>query len=269
GSRAKHLSIGIIRGMSFMRCLVIAMYITGLNFVAAGAIIETGMGMNSPILCRAGTYICLSFYLISKVLMYMFIVERAHSIRAPYTRRFHDWVWCGWMGVLVVGFTSLSVLAFMQPVAALGDDDGKCRIGLPRTASIVLVMFDIFINFSLTGVFLWLLRPLLAFHQTSDPERRSYFRHRLLKYLESACCWTPFKFSRSNGPYRPALNTSLVKAVEVLVWKTFVGTVLIVIPTIVNLSLLYRMGGREQGWMCFTICTIDVTWAVCVIHWLT
>jgi hypothetical protein len=246
--------------MNFMRFLTMALYIMALNFVVAGAVVETGMSMSTPTLCRDGTLICLSFYLVSKALMYMFIIERAHSIRAPYTRRLKDWVWCGWMFVLAAGFVGLGAASFLQPVAQLGYNDGVCRIGLPREASIILVMFDIFINFSLTAVFLWLLRPLLAFHQTGDPERRGYFRFRVFKYLgeagswiPSACSWISFRFPHLEGPYRPALNTNLVKAVEILVWKTLIGTVLIVIPTIVNLSLLYHMAGKEQGWLCFTM----------------
>lgn len=246
--------------MSFMRSLTVILYVTALNFVGAGAIIETGMSMNTPTLCRAGTFICLSFYLISKALMYMFIVERSHSIRAPYTRRLNDFVWCGWMFVLATCFLGLAVASFLQPVAQLGEKDGVCRIGLPRKTSIILVIFDIFINFSLTGVFLWLLRPLLAFHQTGDPERRAYFRVHFFKYLREASSRVPsfcsriiFRFSQMEGPYRPALNTNLAKSIECLVWKTLIGSVLIVIPTIVNLSLLYHMAGKEQGWLCFTM----------------
>jgi hypothetical protein len=242
--------------MNFMRFLVVVLYVSALNFVASAAIVETGMGMNSPSICRAGTLFCLSFYLLSKILMYMFIVERAHSIRAPYIGRLKDWVWVFWMSILGGGFVTLAVLSFLKPIAEVSRGDGKCRIGIPKSSSMTLVLFDIIINFSLTGVFLWLLRPLLAFHQTSNPDSRSYFRHRIMKALQKACSWFPIRLSQSE-PYRPALNTHLVKTVEWLVWKTLIATILTVIPTIVNLSLLYHMGGREQGWLCFMICTVD------------
>jgi hypothetical protein len=235
-----------------MRLLVVTLYINALNFVAAAAILQTGMGMDSLSLCRAGTFVCGSFYLVSKVLMYMFIIERAHSIRAPYTRRVRDWVWYSWTLILVGAFCTLIVLSFIHPIADVDNLDLKCRIGLTRRTSIVLIFFDIFVNFSLTAVFLWLLRPLLAFHQTSNPESTAYFRHRIAKLVLGTCAWVPLRLPQTE-PYHAALNTNLVKAVEWLVWKTLAGTVGIVVPTIVNLSLLYRMDGREQGWLCFTM----------------
>lgn len=27
--------------------------------------------------------------------------------------------------------------------------------------------------------------------------------------------------------------------------------------------------GHEQGWLCLTVCCVDVAWSVVVIHWLT
>jgi len=144
------------------------------------------------------------------------------------------------------------------------------------------------------AIFIWLLRPLLAFHRTSNPDSTSYFRHRITKSLNKFRAYIPFRLPQSDGPYLQAVNQTLVRAVEWLVWKTLIGTVLIVIPTIANLALMASVGGREQAWLCFTICTVDgkllllflllsyslylsgsmlilraVTWAVCVIHWLT
>jgi hypothetical protein len=240
-----------------MRFLVIALYMAAIVFVGAAAIMETGVGINSPALCNAGSYMCVALYCLNKVLMYMFLIERAHSIRAPYTRRLKDWVWLTWMLVLGVGFPLLVGLAFFSPLKGLSPADQKCRIGLPRKVSITLVIFDTWINFSLTAVFIWLLRPLLAFHQTNDPNASSYFRHWFRKTFNTVGVWIPFKFPQSSGPYHQPVNQSLVRAVEWLVWKTLAGTVLIVIPTIANLSLLTVMGGREQAWLCFTICTAD------------
>lgn len=42
--------------------------------------------------------------------------------------------------------------------------DGRCRIGLPPRVSFPLLCFDVVVNFLLTGVFFWLLRPVLDFH---------------------------------------------------------------------------------------------------------
>lgn len=41
------------------------------------------------------------------------------------------------------------------------------------------------------------------------------------------------------------------------------------IPTVANLTGVLITRGREQGWMCLTLCSLDVTWTVTVVHWLT
>jgi hypothetical protein len=263
GSRAKHLGVNNLKSMNFMRFLVIALYITSMIFVAVAAILETGLGINEPSVCHAGSYVCIAFYILNKALMYMFMIERAHSIRAPYTSRLKDYVWCFWMLFAGIGFAVLVTLAFVYPHSQhyhhTGDAgmDNECEIGLPRGISIALVLYDTGINFSLTAVFIWLIRPLLAFQRTRDPDAKSYFRDRLSKSLNTVCTWIPIKLPNTGGPYHQAVSQSLVGAVEWLVWKTLAGTVLIVIPTIANLVTLTAIGGQERGWVCFTVCTAD------------
>ena len=42
-----------------------------------------------------------------------------------------------------------------------------------------------------------------------------------------------------------------------LVYRSLVGAGLVLLPTIINMALLFKWKGKEQGWLCFTICTID------------
>jgi hypothetical protein len=243
--------------MNFVRFLVITLYVTAIVFVASTAILQIGIGINEDIICNAGSYMCITFYILNKALMYMFMIERAHSIRAPYTRRLKDYVWCFWMLFSGVGFAVIVVLAFIYPHKGTTPDH-TCRLGLPKGVSIALVLYDTGINFSLTAVFIWLIRPLLAFHRTSDPNSKSCFRDRLTKSFNTACGWIPtIRLPNSGGPYHQTVNQSLVNAVEWLVWKTLAGTVLIVMPTIANLVTLTAMGGKELAWVCFTVCTAD------------
>ena len=48
-----------------------------------------------------------------------------------------------------------------------------------------------------------------------------------------------------------------VNRLKRLVYRSLVGCGLVLVPTIVNMGLLYRWKGKEQGWLCFTICTVD------------
>jgi hypothetical protein len=241
--------------MSFMRILVIALYATAMMFVASAAIMQNGIGINQPIVCHVGSYICLAFYVLNKALMYMFMIERAHSIRAPYTRRLKDLVWCFWMLFSGVGFAVLVIIAFLYPHTR--ESQGTCEMGLPEGVSVALLLYDVLINFSLTAVFIWLIRPLLAFHRSNDPDSKSYFRDQLRITFSKTFAWIPIRLPDSGGPYRQAVNQSIVGQIERLVWKTIAGTLLIVMPTIANLVSLTAMGGREHAWVCFTVCTAD------------
>ncbi|TID19455.1 Helicase [Venturia nashicola] len=266
GSRAKHLGINNLKSMNLMRFLVIALYILAMGFVASASIFQS-IGVHQPAICFVGSYVCLAFYVASKALMYMFLVERAHSIRAPYTSRLHDKVWCFWQLMTGVGFIVLVLSAFMYPHTKLVA--GNCEMGLPMIISISLLVFDTLINFTLTAVFIWLIRPLLAFRRTSNPDSQSYFRDKFKTSFSALCARIPVTLGRKSGPYHQEVTRSDVSKIERLVWKTIGGTILIVLPTIANLVSLTVVGGREHAWICYTVCTADITWSVCVIHWLT
>ncbi len=191
--------------------------------------------------------------------MYIFLTERAHALRAPYLRRSRDWIWVLSMAVIALGFGSITVVAFMYPVVDISTIDGKCRIGLPIRATISLLVFDVFINCVLTAVFIHLLRPILRFggnlrtEASSVPVERSRFKSFLLRIL---------LLKQRGGLAQelsssPPLNNSLLDAVERLIWKSLIGACLVLLPTVVNLCLLYHLQGREQGWLCFTICMLD------------
>lgn len=231
------------------------------------AAIFQAIGTNQPSICFAGSYACLAFYVANKALMYMFLVERAHSIRAPFTSRLKDKVWCFWQILTGTGFVALVLTAFMYPHTKI--ILGKCEMGLPMAISIALLLFDTLINFTLTAVFVWLIRPLLAFRRTSNPDSKSYFRDKLRTSFSALLARNPPTLESTSGPYHQALTRSVVPRVERLVWKTIGGTVLIILPTIANLVSLTALGGRTHAFVCYSVCTADITWSICVIHWLT
>jgi hypothetical protein len=164
------------------------------------------------------------------------------------------------MVIQSIGCAAVIVNAFLGLQATFSQVDFKCRIGLAGSASLSLLLYDIVVNFFLTGVFIWLLRPLLQFHRQGEMENWRY-RLRQMAAKGLSCVSINLAIGRarpiSEGPYHRALNENLVTAVERLVWKSLIGCIVVVLPTIVNLSLLYAFGGEEQGWLCFTICIVD------------
>lgn len=247
------LRVNQFRELTLTHLILYALYVDALLFVIATAVMNSGIGLTSHKICSAAICLCIAFYITSKVLMYYFLIERAHAVRGPYMQRLTDWVWCLFMFVLLVGITILATLAFLNPVIEW--KGGKCHIGLPPKTSIVLCIYDIIINFSLTGVFLWLLRPLLAFGRPTDVP---IWKRCLIEKLASYAWLMQFRLPDIPA-YRLTLTREVVKARENLVRKTLIGTILVVIPTIVNLSILYVVGGKEMGWLCLTLCTSDGT----------
>jgi len=265
-----------------MRAVVMVMYIFAICFTFAAAILELGVTTTHYISCRAGVYVCLVFYFSTKILIYMFLVERAHALRAFYCRRHQDWVWVTGTAILALGWGTIAVIAFLWPSVDVDGENGKCRFGWPLKVTIPVVAYDVFINVALTGLFTHMLQsgfrlsfrlPSTAASRLQAPARRASFLIKLKPQFE-------------DGEYEEGVNQANLKAIRTLLHKTIIGCIIVMIPTVVNLALLTQ--GIERSWLCFTICTIDgeflysdrnekdtrlmaipVTLQVVVIHWLT
>jgi hypothetical protein len=183
---------------------------------------------------------------------YLFLVERTHAPRASYRGRWRDWVWLAGTSATLMGFTSIAIVGFLYPIATFSPGDGHCRIGLRRYVTMPLLIFDVVLNIYLTFVFVWLLRPLV---RTGSLLARTSPTSRLAKCF---CAMT----RRSRTGTSIDLNRSnqhMVQKLEHLLLKTFLGSVLVMIPTIVNLAALTILEGRELGWICLIACTVDGT----------
>lgn len=237
--------------MNFLRVLVIIIYILGLCFVISGTLLLLGVGLNTPDRCRGAIVLCLVFYVGGKVIVYIFLVERAHAIRAARYRRYQDWVWLVSMLIVLGGFAPIAVFAFLEPVIDVSDIDGQCRIGLPLKITLPLLVYDILMNVGMTFIFFLLVKP--------------YLRNGLPNFIPVWLRRTHHKVQRffnmkvnQADPAEGALDKR--GTLERLAWKSFVASIAILISTVVNLSLLFHLQGRELGWLCFTVCTLDGEW---------
>ncbi|KAG9195880.1 hypothetical protein G6011_01001 [Alternaria panax] len=237
------------------------LYFLSMGFVFAAAVVNNGLGLATHGTCRIAMRICIVFYAGSKVSMYLFLVERAHALRAPYMSRYHDLLWLLSTIGIVSSLGAVGIVAFVLPVFWMSDTDGRCRIGVKRYTGVPLLTCDIVINIYLTLVFVYLLSPLVRGSQSSSPS----FANRLALCIGNTCgrakCKATVDLRRS--------NQVMAKKVETLLWKTFIGSVLVIVPTAANLTSLCILQGHELAFICLTICTFDVTWAAVVLHWLT
>ncbi|KAI9845884.1 MAG: hypothetical protein M1838_001514 [Thelocarpon superellum] len=266
--RAKSLNVGSVRKMKMnvIPTLVFLIYAIALCFIFSGAILQLGIGLNTLGRCRTAIGLCLVFYVGGKVVLYIFLVERAHAIRSSRYGRTQDAIWISGMLIVLIGFGTIATLAFIEPVYEISPVDGRCRIGLPFRITLPLLIYDILINLIMTVTFFILLRP---FMRNGMPRFTPTWMVQLFRRVQRRLHLRP----SSIDPTQSALDHRGV--LERLAWKSFIACLAVLVPTVANLSILFYMSGREQGWLCFTACTIDgagtisVTWSVIVIHLLT
>lgn len=166
-------------------------------------------------------------------------------------KRTRDWIWVLGNTLIFAGFTGISVVAFLHPVVDISPIDGRCRIGIPRYTTIPLVTYDVSLNILLTFVFVYLLSPLIRSGKLSIT---AFPATRLTKFFGSMCARSK---SRNSLIQANQSNQQMVKKIEKLLLRTFVGSVLVMIPTVGNMAALSALEGRELGWICMTTCTFD------------
>jgi hypothetical protein len=256
------------RPLSFIRILVFLLYFFAIAFVATAAILQSGLDLSTIASCRAAIYTCLVFYVATKVLVQLFLVERAHAVRYRLKRRRQDWIWLASVTIIILGFGSIAGVAFAFPIADIADDH-RCRIGVPTKVTVPLITYDIMINAALTGVFVALLRPLLKFQEQQktpdihldtehDQPRLENQKVQIHAHAPSTESEIELTASTSHSIPRPDTHPS-VNSLKKLVYRSLAGAVAITVPTVINLGLLFRWKGHEQGWLCFTLCTLDGT----------
>lgn len=209
-------------------------YPVGILFYFAAGLIMTGWDLGTKRLCYAGIEICLTFYVVSKVIVYLFLLERSVMINnKPHLK---DPYYITGVAVITLGFGTIAVFAFIGPVANLSKVDGRCRIGLPSMALTALLSYDVFINVALLGIYLGLTNKIV----------KNLSWKAIGKVIYGAM---PF---RNYGPL-PGQADML----QHMMAKSIIATLLVVIGTGANLGMLLALNGHEQAWLCLTICCLD------------
>ncbi|KAK5731811.1 hypothetical protein LTR17_011023 [Elasticomyces elasticus] len=230
---------------------------------AAALSINGTFNLGRPKDCKGMMYICLVFFVLTKTSVQLFLIERAHAVRANVRDRLHDWVWLTFVFILVVGFGTIAILGFMAPVGVVGPDDGQCRIGLPRTSLLVLMTYDILISVALTVVFLVLLHKRLLvslsrlrpsssrvklLHDVTHSQNLSLPVLRVQKSHDTRLSDSERSSGRS-APSMTSLRTksaptdmtaidAQTKRLRLLVAKSITGAIVMLVATTLNLGLL-------------------------------
>jgi hypothetical protein len=155
------------------------------------------------------------------------------------------------MLMVIASFLGVAINAYLRPIIEM-QDDGRCHMGIPGGASIPFMAVDIGVDIALTTVFFYLLRPLVKLHGLNTLS--GVFGRATVKipHIEQASKETPVQ-----------------RNIRILLWKSLLGSMLIMLPTIANMVQFYITGGRELALICLALCVADVSWDAVVIHWLT
>ncbi|KAF9962357.1 hypothetical protein BGZ65_009299 [Modicella reniformis] len=145
-----------VSNINYARGLVIALYMVSWGFTTIAAVLSSTNNGNI-ISCTISIFVCLSLYAASKIIIYLFLIEKVHVVSAVTSRR-KDSLLYRINILLLTPYTFILILMIFNRVAEV-KEEGKCYIGLKPTASITLILYDIFISAWLTILF---IRPLMS-----------------------------------------------------------------------------------------------------------
>jgi hypothetical protein len=149
----------------------------------------------------------------------------------------------------VIGFGTIATMNFRWAVASISLEDGVCRVGIRRFATLPLLTFDILINVLLTLIFVYHLVPVIRSNRLVDLSKpMSYFA----TCLGYCCASTP-----SEGIKFHTGNAKVAKRIENLIWRSLIGSCLVLLPTAANMTQLTILKGHELGFLCIIVCNSD------------
>ncbi|KAF4986943.1 hypothetical protein FDECE_15683 [Fusarium decemcellulare] len=175
------------RRLPFVMWIVFAIYVDSYCFVFATAIIQQVFGVNSSFaMCHGAILLCLVCYVTTKVLIYVFLVEKAYIIRSSTTRRKKSRLYLFNMISLLGGYTIVVILNFVFRIAKIVN--GECLIGMQSISMIPLITFDAVVNVYLTILFLIPLKNLYSFKNLPKTNANSRLRNVAFRTFVGACC---------------------------------------------------------------------------------
>ena len=235
------LSPAQFRKLTFQRILTVLAYFSAMLFIFSSTIYLSNSATRIQLchICHGTMELCLVFYVTSKIIVYLFLLERASSIRG--IPRLRDPYWVSGILIIVLGFGTIAIFAFIGPLVLVSKSSPAspgphCQIGLPIQALIPLLSYDLLVNFGLTALYLFMANKIC--HRLTWRNVFPLVVHAL-----------PF---RNPGPL-----PSQADVFELFMAKSVLGCLGVILATAGNLVALIVLRGHEEAWMCLTICSVD------------
>ncbi|KAL8917053.1 MAG: hypothetical protein Q9172_006006 [Xanthocarpia lactea] len=188
----------------------------------------------------------------SKTLVYLYLVQRVHTIREDcYGRRIayrNDYICIISFILVITSVVAVYTFAFLHPIAIIGPNR-QCTVGLPPSITISLLGLDLGLNIILT---------LMLYYLTSKAlNKRLGLTFHLALHALPFRDPNPLIENLLGLPRAQFLAATKEGDKRLRVAKALWGTCAIMIPTAGNLGVLLYMKGHEQGWLCISCCIAD------------
>ncbi|KAF5346170.1 hypothetical protein D9758_009922 [Tetrapyrgos nigripes] len=147
------------RHTPWIRWLILSVFVDSWLFLFISGLLIFGIGMEtSSSVCMTGIFLCIVFYASTKVLLYVYLIEKVRVVWARHnTPRLQSPIYMiGLLTIILYGGVGITLV--IGRIHYLNPSDGFCYIGLKFYASLTLLSYDLYITLFLTGLFLW---PLL------------------------------------------------------------------------------------------------------------
>ncbi|KAJ3767278.1 hypothetical protein FB446DRAFT_821079, partial [Lentinula raphanica] len=130
----------------------------------SAGILTAGIGISwSHTTCTLAIYSCISFYAVSKILIYAFLSEKVYIVWTGGNQASrHKTKVYRLCAFVLLGYFAIGILMVLGNAHTIRAD-GVCVIGLKAFATIPLIAYDLSLNIFLTAMFmcpLWILHPI-------------------------------------------------------------------------------------------------------------
>ncbi|ORZ02840.1 hypothetical protein BCR43DRAFT_431467 [Syncephalastrum racemosum] len=207
-----------LRPVNYGRTLVILVYFFSWAF-AATAVLVISTNYKNYVSCTVGMLACDIFYAGSKIVCYLWLIERVHLVSTStlHLRRIESWQYRFHIVLLFPYVAIAALMLTFRNIIIL--PNGQCLIGLKLPASGPLIVYDFCFNLYLTVLF---VIPLIRVSRRSRAE------------------WTRTRL----------YNLSI---------RSLIASVVCLTVSFANVLVNVITNGEERGLMCLTMCTGDVT----------
>lgn len=143
-----------LASINVTKALLLIIFIDSWAFVFLSGLLVNGVGLSlNASTCSMGIFACIIFYCVSKLLTYVFLLEKVYIVWPNNGTRWSSWAYrVGFVAVL--GFAVVLATMIYGRIAYIRDDN-QCIIGLQKAASMTTLFVDLGVNVLLTSLFIW------------------------------------------------------------------------------------------------------------------